>query len=192
MNAKELFRSKRESVLAKWHEHVLASYPQETSKFLGSKKDPFANPVGKRINQGLSGLLDLVLEGGEQAESKEEAIRFLDDIIRVRAVQEFAPGAAVRFLFELKNILFSECAQEADKLSADVDWREADKRIDALALAGLDAYVRCREKIFEIRVNELRNLSHSAMVRAGLVSEVPGLSEEGEAGIKDREKTPDK
>ncbi|MEW5734574.1 MAG: RsbRD N-terminal domain-containing protein [Thermodesulfobacteriota bacterium] len=190
MDSKELFLSKRAAILERWRDHVLASYPQETVRFLKSQKDPFANPVGKRISVGLSGVLDIILEGSGENEKSQEAMQFLDDLIKVRAVQGFAPGAAMRFLFDLKDIVFAEVAPLAKKLGGDPDWRAIDRRIDAVALAGLDAYVRCREKIFDIRINELRKLSHSAMVRAGLVAEIPELSGSGE-GCKKGEEAPE-
>lgn len=189
MNAKDVFRSKRESILARWRDHVVASYPQEAANFLKSRNDQFANPVGKRITEGLSGLLDIVFASGDD-EGEQKAAQFLDDIIQVRAVQDFAPGDAVRFLFDLKDIVFAECQKEMAKLGESADWRKADRRIDALGLAGLDAYTRCRERIFEIRINELRKLSHQAMVRAGLVVEIPDLCVPGPKGGKSKDKEP--
>jgi len=59
-------------------------------------------------------------------------------------------------------------AGELDKLEED---------LDKLALQAFDIYMGCRERIFELRVNELRNLMFGALERANLVS-FPGEEKE--------------
>jgi hypothetical protein len=47
-----------------------------------------------------------------------------------------------------------------------------ESEIDGLAMHCFDIYTRCREKIFEIRVNEVRNQSSRLLKMAGLVCEI--------------------
>jgi len=73
--------------------------------------------------------------------------------VRIRAVQEFSPSAAVGFVYALRGILREELA------SAGLDaagHAAVESGVDRLALAAFDAYMKCREKIFEIRVREIR------------------------------------
>lgn len=170
MGLTTLIEKKRDKILNSWIESTLSSYPADAIKFL-KKNDPFNNPVGNRIRSGLAGILDVVAGKKEN----EEAMTFLDDIVRVRAVQDFAPSAAVAFLFSLKEILRKELKKEAGKLEESADWQAVDRKIDALALLGFDAYNACRQKIFDIRVEEVKNLSYRTFRRANLVCDMDEL-----------------
>jgi hypothetical protein len=142
---------KKKTVLDRWFQQVADSYPAETSLFLRSKQDRFANPVGSAVRGGLKGLLDGLLSGA----GGEEMAPFLDDIVRIRAVQEFSPSAAVSFLFALKRIIRETAEENGQGNPAGLDAMEA--QIDRLALLAFDNYMACREKLFEIKLRELRD-----------------------------------
>ena len=89
----------QDEILKRWIEHAIEDYPEKTAKFLRSKADRFANPVGAGLREGLAQLLDGIIRGVEP----EELSSALDRVIRIRAVQEFAPSAAIRFFFDLKD-----------------------------------------------------------------------------------------
>ncbi len=72
----------------------------------------------------------------------------LDEIVHIRAVQDFRASEAVGFIFLLKPVV--------RKLFAGPALEALDRRIDELALAAFDLYMRCREKAAEIRVHEAR------------------------------------
>ncbi len=164
--------------MGRWREQVFASYPPERTQFLKTKNDPFGNPVGFRINEGLEGIFDALFGKG----TDEEIPRFLDDIIRIRAVQEFSPSEAVDFLFVLKDVIREELEKEVRDGEIPPDWRELDRRIDRLALAGFELYAQCREKLFEIRVQEVKNLSYLAMKRANLVCDISEVDPRADTG----------
>jgi hypothetical protein len=48
-----------------------------------------------------------------------------------------------------------------------------ERRIDGMALLCFDVYSECRQKLSDIRVNELRNQSHRLLKMAGLAYELP-------------------
>ena len=48
-----------------------------------------------------------------------------------------------------------------------------ESRIDEMALHAFDVFMKCREKIFEIRANEAKNQVSRLLQRAGIVSEIP-------------------
>ena len=52
--------------------------------------------------------------------------------------------------------------------------------IDALALRCFDVYTECRERISQIRVNEVKNQSARLLKMAGLVCEIGGEPEVSE------------
>jgi len=49
---------------------------------------------------------------------------------------------------------------------------DLESRIDGLALLSLDIYMKHREKLYEIRVNEVKNRVSGLMRSAGLISEL--------------------
>jgi hypothetical protein len=149
MGLDEALTARRAAVLDRWFQAVVASYPEETARFLTGVADPFANPVGGTLRVGLARLYDTL---GAPRPAAELAAA-VDGIVRIRAVQEFAPSAAVAFVTDLRGILREElrgAGLGADELAA------LEGGVDRLALAAFDVYVQCREKIFEIRVREIR------------------------------------
>jgi hypothetical protein len=154
MLARELARH-RESILDSWIGSVMDAYPDETAKFLKQEGDPFSNPVGAGLREGLAEILDGLTDGAT-TEAIEPA---LDRVIRVRAVQDFSAGAAVGFVFDLKRIVREELDPSVGGLG------ELDRRIDRLGLQAFDVYMRCREQVWEIRAKEIRNQSLGILER---------------------------
>ena len=149
MGLNEALTAKRETVLDRWFQAVLATYPADTARFLAGGADPFANPVGHTVRVGLGRLYDRFLVDGPEAELSAA----IDGIVRIRAVQEFTPSAAVGFVYKLRSILREELADAAPDPS---DQAALESGIDRLALVAFDVYMQCREKIFEIRVREIK------------------------------------
>jgi len=149
MGLNEALAARRGAVLERWFQAVLATYPEETARFLAGGADPFANPVGHTVRRGLERLYDRFVA----AVPSSELSAALDGIVRIRAVQEFTPSAAVGFVYTLRAILREELADAALDTAAQVALENG---VDRLALVAFDAYMQCREKIFEIRVREIR------------------------------------
>jgi hypothetical protein len=146
----EALTARRAAVLERWLHAVLDTYPTETARFLTAVADPFGNPVGHTLRTGLARLYDALIAGLPAAELAAAA----DGIVRIRAVQEFAPSAAVGFVHALRGILREELA--ADGL-AEAERAALEEGVDRMALAAFDVYMQCREKLFEIRLRELRD-----------------------------------
>ena len=149
----------RDEILKRWIEDAIEGYPEETGKFLRSNEDPFANPVAAGLRDGLAELLDGIIRGVEP----EELSTALDRVVRVRAVQEFAPSAAVSFVFDLKKLL----REVVGKPTTDGEnpFDAVDNRIEQLGLAAFDVYMGCREQMWMIRLREIRNQSVGIMER---------------------------
>jgi hypothetical protein len=134
----------RSAVVREWFERTLRGYPEQSSGFLRGEKDPFRNPVGHTLRDGLGVLLDEIL--GEMDEARITAA--LDAIVRIRAVQDHTASQAVGFLFLLKEVLREK--------SPAADLATLENRIDRMALLAFDLYMKCREKICEIKAEEAR------------------------------------
>jgi len=152
-NIYELLESHYHAIVKKWIDKVYDSYPGDGAKFLRNKKDAFANPVGFRIKRGIEGLVkELITE--EPSEGVEE---FLDSILRVRAVQDFVPGDAVAFVFDLKKVIREVLAKELrDNAQLMEEFLDIEAKIDRLALLAFDIYMGCREKLFQLKVEEIK------------------------------------
>lgn len=151
------------AILDRWRELILSSYSADAAAFFGRQKDRFANPVGEAIRHGTIILLEGILADGNPASSP--MIEALDALLRIRAVQDFTPAQAVAFIFGLKQALHEALAQPPmDRIFL----AELDSRVDRLALAAFDNYMRCREQICEIKVRQVRNRTAQLFARADL------------------------
>ncbi len=170
MSLKDLLKKKETAIVGQWFDSVVNTYQIDTSRFLKSQKDAFANPVGNTLSQGLKVIFDQMTDRMDSA----TVISSLDPIIRVRAIQDFSASKAVGFVFFLKKIVREQTAKEINKedktLQADMLLFES--KIDELALIAFDIYMQCREKIYEIKANEVKNRTFHAFHRAGLVADV--------------------
>ncbi|MFZ1983293.1 MAG: RsbRD N-terminal domain-containing protein [Desulfatitalea sp.] len=154
----------KDAIVGKWFARVVDTYPAETARFLRGQKDPFANPVGQTTRQSLATLVTLL-----EADLDEAAARAaLDPIIRVRAIQAFSPAQATGFVFDLKAILRDVKTAVPATME---EWISIDRRIDQIALMAFDIYMQCREKIYELKANEMKNTTYKAFARAGLIKD---------------------
>lgn len=175
MDLKSLLEERKSSILNKWFEIVLDSYPAETAKFLRDKNKRFTNPVGSTIYQGIQSLLDELID--DKPDSSRLSL-FLDNIIRIRAIQDFSASQAVAFVFSIKDIIRQEvetATSSSNPLSQKLltDLAEIDAKIDSIALMSFDIYMQCREKIYDIKAKEARNMTYRLLQQAKLITESP-------------------
>ncbi|MBF0203430.1 MAG: RsbRD N-terminal domain-containing protein [Desulfamplus sp.] len=174
----------KEKILAKWFEATISSYPEDTARILGKSKNRFDNPVGSATRQSLQDTFDNIMRmsltenykeytNSKLSQTNKEHVdqnrveNSLDPVIRIRAVQNFSASQAVAFVFELKNIVKSVLGELSDKTF--------DYRVDLVALAAFNRFMKCRENIFLLKATESKRRVHSAFERAGLVT---GLTED--------------
>jgi hypothetical protein len=171
MTLEEFLSEKRPAIVEKWFQLILATYPDDTTNFLKTNKDPFRNPVGHTIFQGIEKILDELINGI----NIERVSPFLDNVLRVRAVQDLSPSQAVSFIFSLKSVIREEIESDKNFAASLEELRELDSRIDSLALASFDIFMKCREKIHEIRANELRRMTFRLVQRANALGGEPDV-----------------
>ena len=58
--------------------------------------------------------------------------------------------------------------------------------VDALLLVGFDVYMRCREKVYEVRYDQLKKLNHVMLERANRMPRRAKLQETSETEPDDR------
>ncbi|MHC4664315.1 MAG: RsbRD N-terminal domain-containing protein [Planctomycetota bacterium] len=152
MMLKSLLQDKKTAVVQRWLDDILASYAKGTGSFLNRTKDRFANPVGHALRVGTQAIFDSLIEGLEP----DGIYRYLEDVIKIRAIQDFTPSQAVSFVFLLKKAVREELGKEAENPHHLAGLKELDSDIDRIALLAFDIYMQCREQFCEIRVNEIK------------------------------------
>jgi hypothetical protein len=164
MKLTDLLIQKKSRIVDGWLQVTYQSYAAEAAIFLKKEKDRFDNPVGASISQGIKGLYDALLDEMDT----DRVLAFLDEIIRIRAIQDFSPSQALAFIFLLKNVIREELAKELRAQNLSGELLELESRIDGLALLGFDVYTKRREKLHEVRVNEIKNRVSGLLRRTGL------------------------
>jgi hypothetical protein len=164
MQLTTLLSEKKSTILGRWLTAIFESYPPETAIFLRKEQNRFDNPVGYRISEGLAGLYDALVQGFE----RERVLNFLDEIIRIRALQVFSPSQALAFIFLLKNVVRQELAGEIATEDLAEELLDLESRIDGLALLGFDVYVKRREKLNELKVDEMKTRISGLLRKSGM------------------------
>ncbi|CAN2042708.1 RsbT co-antagonist protein RsbRD N-terminal domain-containing protein [Candidatus Magnetomoraceae bacterium gMMP-15] len=169
MELYKLLAEKKSSIIKKWFKCVIDTYPEDTSRFLKREKDPFANPVGQNALRGLEVMFEHLL----QNKTSDELISFLDPIIRIRAIQDFSPSKAVGFIFAIKKVIREDFCKDFIKDGKFEEILDFESRVDSLVLLGFDIYMTCREKLYDIKANELKNLYFRKLEKGNILREIP-------------------
>lgn len=151
MELTEALANKKKEILHLWIERTLDSYT--SPGFFKKSQDPFANPVGSNISVGLTALFDLLLHKAEL----ETYTRSLDQVVRIRAVQEFTPAQAVAPFLELKWVIKQVFSGDKETQSLLQELEALDCEIDRIALAAFNIYSECREQLYRNRIHELKS-----------------------------------
>jgi hypothetical protein len=179
MNFKDLLIEKKSSIVKKWFDLIIEIYPSDPSNYFKKQTDRFLNPVGHTISEGIDGLFDELLNG---VDSSEKFFPFLNDILRIKAVQDFSPSKAISFIFLLKQAVREELKSEIKKQQISDDLTLFESRIDSIALLSFDIYMKCREKIYEIKADETKRMTFRLLQRANLICEIQ--EQETDSGTK--------
>ena len=169
MRLNNLLAQRKTAIIKNWFTLAVETYPPDTASFLKKQKDPFANPVGRTISIGLEALFNELLKEMDH----DTIISFLDPIIRIRAIQNFSPAQAVSFIFLLKKAVRENIKKEALEEQLFSELLLFESKIDQLVMIAFNLYMQCKEKIYDLKANEMRNSTYKAFKRAGLVREMP-------------------
>jgi hypothetical protein len=141
-----------------WLDSILAEYHPEAADFFKRTRDAFHNPVGSTLRTQTRAVVE-GLASGSDAAALDSA---LESMIRIRSVQDMNPSKAVSIILKLKTVVRDE-ARTAGNLETISD--ELEELMDALLLRAFDLYAACREQVYSIRLNEVRNRSMKVMER---------------------------
>ena len=149
---KKILAAKKAALAKRWLDRILSSYPSDASKFLEKERDRFANPVGSTLKRETEALLQALLDKADS----EQLCTHLNEIIKIRAIQQFAPSQALEFVLRLKEVTRAELGRAAADPGLYEELAALDAQIDRVALIAFDIYVECREQVYQLRINEVK------------------------------------
>lgn len=150
-------KQNRDSILQKWIDQTINTYNPEMVRFLKKEQNQFANPIRNTILTSLEKIFDGLLNGLGVEEYHE-----LEELIKIRAVQDFSPSEALSFLFDLKKIIRTELTNSDHKSDLYSETCIFDEKFDTLFVLAFDLYTECRRKIHEIKIAEIKSRSERA------------------------------
>lgn len=160
----ELLFQNKKRLIKRWLERITATYPEDTSKFLLSKKSQFANPVGYTLSTEVEHIF------GEFLKDKhgEDLTSYVDAIVRIRAVQDYTPSGAVAIFYLLKPVVREELWSQVMEQGLINDLLSFEDKVDQVSLHAFDLYMKCREKVWELKSKEAQHRTKNLLKRAGV------------------------
>lgn len=168
MNLKLRIIEKKSAVLKAWHVATLAVPAGAKADFRDRQKTLVVESMGCDLEEGIGWLFDALQKGV----IPDDASRFLDGMIRVRAASDFTASQAVSFIHAVKNAVRKELSNEiladpsvSEQLSA---W---DSVIDDLVLYAFNIYARCRENVLDAKAEDERQATLRLLKKAKLITD---------------------
>jgi len=160
MTLKELLTTNKSKILQRWLDLVLDTYPPETARFLKDEKDRFANPVAFTVKCNLELLLDDLLNNS----AEKSTLLHIEEIIKIRAVQDFSPCQAVSFVWLLKEAILGELKVQIKTKEMCFELMKLESEIDKLSGVAFNVYSTCKNLIYQIRIKEFK-AENSALMK---------------------------
>ena len=157
MTLKELLTRNKSKILQRWLDLVLDTYPPETARFLKDEKDRFANPVAFTVKCNLELLLDDLLNNS----SEKTVMSHLEEIIKIRAVQDFTPSQAVSFVWLAKEAIYNELKVQLKTKEIYSELQKLESEIFKYSGVAFNLYSTCNDSICHIRIKELKTENHA-------------------------------
>lgn len=162
-------KQEKDTLLQKWVDKYYAAYPLGSTGFIRTSTDKFKNPIGIITQTSLSTLYDAAI--GEDIEFSD-VHNALNELVKLRAVQEMPPSRAVGPMAQLKTLFKEEVFDSLVKNNNNSKVLQeifegfftVAARIDSLLLLSMDLYSADREKVFNLRVEEIHR-SQSQITR---------------------------
>lgn len=154
MQLDEAFHQYKDKIVDQWVEYMLSTYI--SSGFFKKEKDLFANPVGTTTRHSLETLYPLLVKGADAKELAEP----LEQLIKIRSVQEFTASQAVAPINGVKHITREVFQANKETKQFVNDLYDFEFAVDLAMLAAFDLYANNREQIYKVRIKEIKSGSH--------------------------------
>jgi len=151
---KKILNEKKQQILLKWQSAAFSSYQNHDFLNGNKKTGRFLNPISYVTEKSTREILGCLIND----ENDMKLFTPLEEICRLRAIQESKPAEALKFIFDLKQIIREELTDENQSNYWAVELWDVDRRIDEIGLLAFDVYSDCRAKICELRINEMKRM----------------------------------
>jgi len=173
----ELLRENGDAIVRRWLDDALSTYSKDSSAAFKRRKDPFGNPVGHALRVATATIFETLLaetlsnasesNASESNASESNATEsnatepakmheHLREVVKMRAVQQFSASQAVGFIFRLKQAVRTKLEATVGDSRFPAELLQFDQRVDRIAMEAFDIYVECRERLSELRINEVK------------------------------------
>ncbi|CAO0822175.1 RsbRD N-terminal domain-containing protein [Desulfarculales bacterium] len=169
----EILSRKREALVDQWFSQVVATYPDESASFLKRKKDQFQNPVGHTLAKETDILFGELV--GDM--DREKILASLNRIVRIRAIQDFSPTQALGFIPSLKTLIWHELGQQIAQKGLAEEMCALEGRLDQVLLMAFDVFIEVRQRIYEMKAEEVKRLYYQVIRRADILCPIPQQEE---------------
>ncbi len=150
----EAFRKHGDKIVEQWVQYVLDTY--NSSSFFLKEKDAFANPTGAVIRKSLHALFLLFAKNANAKEYKPN----LESLMQLRAVQDFSPSQAIAPINGVKHITREILGKDSERKHLIADLYDFEFCVDVAVLNAFDIYMECRERLYEVRIQEIKSKRH--------------------------------
>lgn len=148
----DALKANEEKIVKKWVDFALSTYPSKAKHFFENQKDPFLNPVGNILRNELTAIYKEILK----PKASDDFPIHVDSIVRVRAVQDFSPSAAVVVFRKLKEIVEEELDIKSFLTKDPNSVLEFYRKVDDICFLAFDIFMKCRERIWELKTKEFQ------------------------------------
>ncbi len=155
MDLAEAFRNYEDKIVDRWVDYTLSSY--KSSTFFKESRDKFSNPVGGNTREALGELFKLLVKKDTDPKA---FVAPLDQIMRIRSIQEFTASEAVGPIHAVKHITREFLTQDSERKQFVVDLYDFEFNVDLAILAAFDLYSQCRERLYKVRIKEIKSGTH--------------------------------
>lgn len=169
MHLTDLLHEHREALLERWFDLIVKTYPGLSSIFL-HKKHRWGNPVGTNIEGSITGLFDELVKD----EAGEDLPKHLDNIVRIRSVQDYTASEGVAILIFIKHVVREKFADQI--ASGEIPVNEVlifESKVDSMMLVAFDIYTKCRSQLFELRLADFKRHFSGILRQKGITVDYP-------------------
>lgn len=150
----KVIQDKQQSILSRWIPAALGNVNQNEQFKVHREQDRFSDPLGYAIASNTQAILQWLCSDDPDMNLSKP----LEDICRIKAVQDSRPSESLRFIFNLKTVIRESLAEECDVSQYAEDLYRIDQRIDEMALLAFDLFSACRNQIYKLQAEEIKRM----------------------------------
>jgi len=155
------FGKHRAAIVQQWLDLATRDTRPQVARTPTGPRDQFDDPCGHLARACVEAMVDALDNGVNRCILDPP----MEGFVKILALQERSPSEALAFVFSIRPVLRQELGLEPTC----PEWHELVARVDSIALVAFDIYMRCREKVYSARFNQIQRLHHVMVGRAGVL-----------------------